>query len=340
MATYTLPDPFKLGQQQAEYSSEALSAYPGLSTIQEQLSGKLPADVLANLYQTGAESGFKTGASGSDASNAATMRALGLTSVGMQQQGLTNLNAAYGTFSKLDPLGISQQKLDLEKQQRDEDFKTRLQQIGIDAERTNLLSTLSNQLVLKGMDIQSAEYRAELQAALTREGYSADAASRLAAAALAANAESARNTAYQQWVARQNQGTPGTPAGGGTTGGGRVLPTPGGASTPTTWSPSMGIPGVNSQEEYANYLGNFGSNYIDYGDYGTQFYWDNYFDSFGADANQNDDPFNFFGDNGGDWFNDFWDYGNNVSPEPSPAVDDFNFFDDYGGDWFADFWDL
>lgn len=273
---FTLPDPLTLGRQQAQYTTEALGQYPGMRTIEEQLSGKLPSDVLSNLYQTGAEAGFRTGAPGGAASNAATLRALGLTSLGMQQQGLKNLNEAYGTFGKLDPLGISQQKLELEKQARDEEFKTHLTQMGIDAERANLLTKIDADLRLKGLDIQSANYRSELQAQLQREGYSAAEAARLAAA----NQQAQQNLAYQNWLRGQvggggtttgTTGTTGTP--GGTPTDWTTYLTGGGAST--DWMQYLGIPSAGGVDtSYLNLFGDAGLDYdIFFGDeYGTPDY--------------------------------------------------------------------
>lgn len=97
----TTYDPFLLGLNQGQYHQALLQNAPGGPAIQQQLTGFLPADVLANIYQQGAERGVSTGMPGSPNANAATMRALGLTSLDVQQKGLENALALYGASPRL-----------------------------------------------------------------------------------------------------------------------------------------------------------------------------------------------------------------------------------------------
>jgi len=64
------------------------------ANIQSELAGELPADVLANLRQAAAERGVATGTVGSPNSNAAYLRALGLTSLDLTRMGQQELSAA------------------------------------------------------------------------------------------------------------------------------------------------------------------------------------------------------------------------------------------------------
>ncbi len=66
------------------------------TNIGNELKGILPPDVLSLIRQQGAERGVAMGSPGSDNANAATLRALGLTSLGLQEQGQTDLTAATG----------------------------------------------------------------------------------------------------------------------------------------------------------------------------------------------------------------------------------------------------
>ena len=72
------------------------SAMVGTSSrnILNELEGRVPQDVLAQMEQTAAERGIGTGTAGSASGNAALLRALGLTSLGLQQQGEQNLTGA------------------------------------------------------------------------------------------------------------------------------------------------------------------------------------------------------------------------------------------------------
>lgn len=56
------------------------------------LRGEVPADVTRQIMQAGAERGIATGSPGSPNANAAWLQALGLTSLGLQQQGSQNLS--------------------------------------------------------------------------------------------------------------------------------------------------------------------------------------------------------------------------------------------------------
>lgn len=56
------------------------------------LRGQVPGDVVQQIQQTGAERGVATGSPGSPNANAAWLRALGLTSLGLQQQGSQQLS--------------------------------------------------------------------------------------------------------------------------------------------------------------------------------------------------------------------------------------------------------
>lgn len=70
------------------------------------LKGQVPQDVANQLAQLGAERGVATGSIGSPNSNTALMRALGLTSLGLQQQGEGDLTAAINrtpTGKQFDP---------------------------------------------------------------------------------------------------------------------------------------------------------------------------------------------------------------------------------------------
>lgn len=77
---------------------------PGAAGLEQQssgniaslLAGNIPADVKRNLTQSAAERGVAMGSPGSANSDAALMQALGLTSLGLQQQGQSNLTSALG----------------------------------------------------------------------------------------------------------------------------------------------------------------------------------------------------------------------------------------------------
>lgn len=73
---------------------------PGYSGLLQQrsknvgglLRGEVPPDVLQQIQQAGAERGVATGSPGSPNANAAWLRALGLTSLGLQQEGSKQLS--------------------------------------------------------------------------------------------------------------------------------------------------------------------------------------------------------------------------------------------------------
>lgn len=85
--------------QQAQLLSQYNTAIPGYSNLtktasgvtQQNLEGQVPQDVISQLTQQAAERGISTGMPGSGNSNAAYLRALGLTSLGQEQTGMQNL---------------------------------------------------------------------------------------------------------------------------------------------------------------------------------------------------------------------------------------------------------
>ena len=60
--------------------------------VTQQLRGQLPDDVIRQIAQQSAERGIATGTSGGPNANAAYLRALGLNSLQMQQQGSAELS--------------------------------------------------------------------------------------------------------------------------------------------------------------------------------------------------------------------------------------------------------
>jgi hypothetical protein len=64
------------------------------ANIGNELRGQVPPDVLRLLQQQGAERGVATGTAGSSNNDAAYLQALGLTSIGLQEQGQRDLSAA------------------------------------------------------------------------------------------------------------------------------------------------------------------------------------------------------------------------------------------------------
>lgn len=88
-------------QQLQQALGTAIPNYAGLKGAQSQniasnLAGQVNQDVINQIIQGAAERGIATGSPGSANANSAYLRALGLTSMGLQQQGQQNLNAMIG----------------------------------------------------------------------------------------------------------------------------------------------------------------------------------------------------------------------------------------------------
>lgn len=87
----------------------AVPGYSGLTATasgntQQNLEGKVPDDVVNLLVQQAAERGISTGNPGSANSNAAYLRALGLTSLGQEQTGMQNLSQLTTTAPVVQPI--------------------------------------------------------------------------------------------------------------------------------------------------------------------------------------------------------------------------------------------
>lgn len=87
---------FNQGQLLGQYNM-AIPNYAALTqtasgNAMQELQGQVPTDVINQLLTGAAERGITGGVPGSPNSNAAYLRALGLTSLGQQQQGMANLH--------------------------------------------------------------------------------------------------------------------------------------------------------------------------------------------------------------------------------------------------------
>lgn len=80
-----------LGQYNMAIPNYSALTQTASGNVGQELKGQLPQDVINELAQQGAERGITTGMPGSANSNAAYLRALGLDSLGMMQQGQQNL---------------------------------------------------------------------------------------------------------------------------------------------------------------------------------------------------------------------------------------------------------
>lgn len=145
---WTAPTGTDIGQQQVDYYKTVLPSYAGSDIVAQELKGQLPDDVITQIQQVAGERGVATGMPGSPASNASMLRALGLTSYQMQQQGLKNLNAAYGVFPQVSPTATMQanleawktttgQNLQRELNAQDNNLKLQLAEIAANTSLTN-----------------------------------------------------------------------------------------------------------------------------------------------------------------------------------------------------------
>lgn len=97
--------------QESQLLSNISAAIPNYSALigaesgntSQELAGQVPQDVVNQIAQGAAERGIATGSPGSNNSNAAYLRALGLTSIGQQQTGAKNL-ATMTTTAPMAPL--------------------------------------------------------------------------------------------------------------------------------------------------------------------------------------------------------------------------------------------
>jgi len=113
--------------------------------IRQELAGQIPSDVLYRLGQAASERGARTGqGAGGQNEMAAYLQALGLTSIGQQRQGQTDLTAAYGRnpaaplFDPTTQLITPYQQGSLHLQAQEAEDRTRLQQEQLAVERARI----------------------------------------------------------------------------------------------------------------------------------------------------------------------------------------------------------
>lgn len=85
--------------------------------IMSNLKGQLPPDVINLIAQQAAERGIATGSPGSPNSDAAYLRALGLTSLDLQQKGESELTGAIGRTPVAQPFDLSRMMITPEQEQ-------------------------------------------------------------------------------------------------------------------------------------------------------------------------------------------------------------------------------
>lgn len=115
---------FQNAQLRNSYEAN-LPGYGGLiasssGNIQDLLHGKIPADVLSLIAQQGAERGIATGQIDSPNANAAYLRALGLTSLGLMEKGESELSGAIARTPVAQPLDLTRFFVSPEQQQEAE----------------------------------------------------------------------------------------------------------------------------------------------------------------------------------------------------------------------------
>lgn len=113
---------FNLGQLTGQYQAgiPQYNAMIGESSgnILSALKGEVPSDVVNLIQQSAAERGIATGVPGSPNTNAAYLRALGLTSLGQQQYGETALTAAMARAPKVGLYNVAGDMVSPEQQQQ------------------------------------------------------------------------------------------------------------------------------------------------------------------------------------------------------------------------------
>lgn len=101
LPAYTTDTTSQLGTNVQAQMLQNLPGYAAMSAadssnIAGNLAGTVSPDVIAQMQQGAAERGISTGTQGSASNNAAYLKALGLTSMQLQQLGSTQLTAAMG----------------------------------------------------------------------------------------------------------------------------------------------------------------------------------------------------------------------------------------------------
>lgn len=111
---------------QNQINQNYASTFPGFQqgldqssrNIQSKLKGDVPQDVIRNLLQGAAERGIVTGTYGSDNSNAAYLRALGLTSLDMMNQGEQQFTQAINRVAKAPLFDVNPYMVTADQQQQ------------------------------------------------------------------------------------------------------------------------------------------------------------------------------------------------------------------------------
>lgn len=103
---------FNYNQQKSQ-----VAGTPGFSNVNDLLNAKLPQDVQNNIAQSAAERGIQTGTYGSPNSDAALLRAMGMSSLDAQKLGQDEYGNLLSHFPKAAPFDMSSMFVSPEQQQ-------------------------------------------------------------------------------------------------------------------------------------------------------------------------------------------------------------------------------
>jgi hypothetical protein len=124
----TTPNTGLIGNDIAQYYTAAMKNDPRMANIMSNLTGQVPADVLARIEQVGAERGVGIGSYGGGNDQTAMLRALGLTSMDLKDKGVSQYGDFYNSVPKLNPDSLfvsptEQAKMNLQRELTTQDQK-------------------------------------------------------------------------------------------------------------------------------------------------------------------------------------------------------------------------
>lgn len=141
--------------QALEMTRKSLDFVPGgagkvQDFIGSELRGEVPGDVSAQLQRSGAARGFGSGTAGSSFSRNLTLRDLGLTSLGIQRQGMSDLEGVAPKVPLADMSSMfftPQQRLDFTFKQQDAMFNQQWLQNQVNAAPDPFASAMTQAII-------------------------------------------------------------------------------------------------------------------------------------------------------------------------------------------------
>ena len=172
------PNTSLIGSDISKYYASAMANDPRMAPILANLTGQVPADVLAQIEQAGAERGVGIGSYGGGNDQTAMLRALGLTSMDLKDKGVSQYGDFYNSVPKLNPDSLFVSPTEQAKMNLSRELTTQEQKASWDRLQSQIAATASlsdkdraSAMELARLGFQNKAYLQDKELAAAKQQY-------------------------------------------------------------------------------------------------------------------------------------------------------------------------